>query len=89
MENTSSVNASKQCGRRDLFSNVIPSSTDANIGEPEQRGICFNGWRTTDCENYDDPEHADQYKESSAVHIAIGACIFSAIFSVTYFVFSY
>lgn len=86
--NESGINETNRC-RRDLFSNVIPSSTNADIGDPTQNGLCLNGWRTTDCGNYEYSRHTSQYKESSVVHIAIGATIFAAVFAGSFYAFSY
>lgn len=87
--NSSGVNDSSKCGRRDLFSNVIPSSADANIGDPSKRGVCQNAWRTTDCVNNDNIHRAVQYEQSSVVHISVGACIFFAFYTAAFYFFSY
>lgn len=89
MANVSGVNESNQCARRDLFSNVIPSSTNADIGDPKKNGICKNGWRTTNCDNFEYRVDVKKYETTSSIHISIGACIFFAFFSATFYIFSY
>jgi hypothetical protein len=75
-----------QC-RRDLFSNVIPSSTNANIGEPSEDGVCSNGWRSTDCRSYD--REPNSSRDTYPRDIAIGACLFFVSFITLFGVFHY
>ena len=84
--NESVTNSSNQC-KRSLFSTVIPSSTNANIGEPEKDGICQNGWRSAECRTYEQTL-SNGVEESSIVKIVATSIAFFGVFGGVYVWFS-
>jgi hypothetical protein len=81
----STLNAS--CSRS-LFSDVVPGSLNQNPGDDvNKRGICQDGFRTTDCTVFSYSNLNGETEMSSLHHILIGAGLFVGIYSAFYVVY--
>lgn len=81
--------ASNTTCSRSLFSDVVPGSLNQNPGAAlNKRGICRDGFRTSDCKEVFSYSNLNGDTEMSSLnHILIGAGLFTGIFTAFYFAY--